>query len=134
MIVRMEHTEGRGGPADVWVDGTLLRACDYLSPPDRRTPPGPLEEVTFRYVNDAGTDWHRAVRENPHKRITLEPVSGTAYVGWGRVQSVMPVVVHFGLLVMPDPTWSTDESLVGQFVRIEMDRLELLPAETEDAP
>lgn len=135
MNVRMEHTEGRGRPADVWIDGMLLRVCDYLSPPDRRTPPGPLEDVAFRYVNDAGTDWDRAVRENPHKRMTLEPLRGNAYVGWGRIQSVMPVVVHFGLFALEDPTWSTEEHLVGQFVRIEIDRLELLPATpTEDPP
>ena len=43
----------------------------------------------------------------------------------------MPVVIHFGLLRMEDPNWSTDEHLVGKFVRVPIDRLEIIPAGKE---
>lgn len=128
MDVRMEHTEGLGGKAEVWVDGALLDVCDGISPPRQRTPPGPLEDVAFRYTTDEMISWEQAVAENPSHRVMLEPVQGWAYAGFGRVVQVMPVVIHFGLLRMEDPNWSTDETLVGKFVRVPIDRLEIVPA------
>jgi hypothetical protein len=131
MDVRMEHTEGLGGKAQVWVDGALLDVCDGISPADQRTPPGALEDVAFRYTTDETISWDDAVANNPSHKVTLEPVKGWAYAGFGRVEQVMPVVIHFGLLKMEDPNWSTDETLVGQFVRVPIDRLEIVPAEKE---
>jgi hypothetical protein len=131
MEVRMEYTEGAGKPAEVWVDGSLLTVCDGLSRLGHRTPPGLLEEVKFRYTTDENVSWDDAVRGNPSRRVTLEPVKGWAYVGYGRVEQVMPVVIHFGLLRMEDPNWSTDDRLVGKFVRVPIDRLEVVPDEEE---
>ncbi|MBN1555886.1 MAG: hypothetical protein JXA11_14175 [Phycisphaerae bacterium] len=127
----MEHTEGLGRKCEVWVDGTLLDVCDGISSPEKRTPPGALEDVTFRYTTDETVSWEEAVEANPSRRVTLEPVKGWAYAGFGRVEQVMPVVIHFGLLRMEDPNWSTDEHLVGKFVRVPIDRLEIVPAEEE---
>lgn len=130
----MEHTEGYGRTAEVWVDGALLTVCDGISPPQGRTPPGPLENVTFRYTTDENVSWEQAVRTNPSKRVCLEPVKRWAYVGFGRVEQVMPVRIHFGLLRMEDPNWSTDDTLVGRFVRVPIDRLEVVPAASDDFP
>jgi len=73
MNIRMEHTEGLGREAQVWVAGT-------------------------------------------------------------RVTQVMPVTVDFGLLQMEDANWTTDEGLVGTFVRIPIDRLEITLANPADWP
>ncbi len=124
----MEHTEGLGGLAEVWVDGALLRVCDGVSPPGQPAPPGPLEGATFRYTTDETVSWAEAMASNASRKIMLEPVKCWAYVGFGRVEQVMPVVVHFGLLRMEDPNWSTDERLVGRYVCVPIDRLELVPA------
>jgi hypothetical protein len=125
----MEHTDGHGGEAEVWVDGALLTVYDGYSRPGERTPPGKLDGVAFRYTNDEAYCWEDAIRRNPHKRVVLEPVKRWAYYGYGRVESVMPVVIHFGLLRMEDPTWSTGEDLVGRFVAVPINRLEIVRAD-----
>lgn len=127
----MEHTEGLGGKARVWVDGSLLEVYDAFSPAGSRTPPGLIEGASFRYTTDETIPWEQAVAENPSRRVALEPLRGWSYVGYGRIVQVMPVVIHFGLLQMEDPNWSTEEGLVGQFVRIPIDRLELVRAEKD---
>ena len=45
----------------------------------------------------------------------------------------MPVVIDFGLMRMEDAGWVTDESLIGKFVQIHIDRLEIerCPADWE---
>jgi hypothetical protein len=50
------------------------------------------------------------------------------------VNSIVPVVIDFGLLQMEDANWTMDESLVGQFVRIVMDRLEISWSAEPDWP
>jgi hypothetical protein len=134
MKVRMEHTRGLGREAEVWVKGSLLTVCDGISAPNRRTPPGPLENVRLRYTNDEAYSWADAIRRNPQKRITLEPVRSWAYRGFGRVEQVMPVVIHFGLLRLEDPNWETAEDLVGKYVCVPIDKLELVPAKPTDYP
>jgi hypothetical protein len=128
MIVRMEHTEGHGGLAEVWLDGALLSVCDLLSPPGGKLSPGPIEDVAFRTTADEPVDWSRAARRNPSHRVTLEPIRHWSYMGFGRIVQVMPVVVHFGQLQLEDPNWSTAEELVGQYVALPIDRLEIVPA------
>ncbi len=128
----MEHTEGLGRAAEVWIDGALLTVCDGISPRGRRTPPGPLEGVKFQYTNDEAFTWDLAKRRNKTKNVSLEPLTGWSYFGYGRVEQIMPVVIHFGLLRLEDATWTTDETLVGQYVGVPINRLELVPAEEEE--
>ncbi len=130
----MEHTDGLGKTAEVWMDGALLTVCDGLSQPGQRCPPGPLEDVEFKYSNDEGFSWDDALRGNPSDRVTIEPVKGWGYMGYGQVQQVMPVVINFGGLRMEDSTWSTDENLVGQFVRVPINRLEIVRKSKPDWP
>jgi hypothetical protein len=132
MEVRMEHTEGLGRLAEVWVDGTALLVCDGVSPPGRRTPPGVLEDVEFAYMTAEGFSWDRAAGANRSKRKQLDHVRRWSYVGYGQVVSIMPVVVDFGLLTMEDANWSSDEGLTGRFVAIPIDRLEIRRAASGD--
>ena len=125
---RMEITEGLGREAEVWVDGNLLTVCDGISPSGTLCPPGVLEDVRFSYMTEAGFSWDAAARGNPSRKKLLEPVRRWAYAGFGRVLQVMPVVSDFGVLTMEDANWTTDESLVGRYVRIPLDRLELTRA------
>ena len=134
MEVRMEHTEGLGGLAQVWVDGRLLTVCDGVSGSDRPRPPGVLEGAAFSYMTAGRVVWDRAVRDNPGKKKLLDPVRRWSYVGYGRVVSVAPVVIDFGLLQMEDANWTTDESLVGRFVMVSIDRLEIAFANAPDYP
>jgi hypothetical protein len=129
----MEKTEGLGREAEVWVDGHLLVVCDGISPPGSRCPPGPID-AKFSYMTAAGFSWESACGGNPSKRRTLEHERGWRYVGYGRVEQIMPVVVDFGVLVMEDANWTTDERLVGRFVRIGIDRLEVVPSHEADWP
>jgi len=130
----MEHTEGLGRRADVWLGGDLLTVCDAVSSAARPCPPGVLEDVRFTYISEEGFTWEAAIGGNPSRHVRLEPVRGWAYVGYGKIVSIMPVVIDFGLLRMEDATWSTDERLVGRHVRIPIDRLELHNAAEDDWP
>lgn len=130
----MEHTDGLGGPAEVWVDGRLMTVCDALSEPAERCEPGMLENVEFSYMAAEGFAWDQAARGNPSRKMALEHVRRWSYVGYGQVVQVMPVVVDFGALKMTDANWSTDEGLVGTFVRVPIDRLEIAFARAPDWP
>ena len=132
--IRMEHTDGPGRGADIWLDGVMLRVCDGLSRPGCRCRPGLLEDVQLRYHNDESYTWDQALAGNPAGKSGIEPVKGWAYVGYGQVEQVMPVVINFAGLRMQDPNWSNDESLVGRFVRVPMNRLEIAPASRPDWP
>jgi len=133
--IRMEHSDGLGREAQVWVDNELLTVCDSISTPDAPCPPGVLENVKFSYASMEGFSWDHAVRGNAGRRTLLEPVSRWAYAGYGRVLTVTPtVVIDFGVVRMEDSNWTTDESLVGRFVRIPIDRLEITPAHAPDWP
>lgn len=130
----MEDTSGLGREAEVWVDGTLLRVCDAVSPPGGRCPPGVLENVKFTYMTASGFTWAQAARGNPGRKRQIEPVRRWAYVGYGQVLQVMPVLVDFGLLTMEDANWTSDEDLVGRYVRVQIDRLEIARADSPDWP
>ena len=130
----MEYSEGLGRSAEVWVDGTLLTVCDSVSTASCRCPPGPLEGVGFKITRDESLDWNDAILANSENKILLEPVSGCSYLGYGKVQSVMPVVIDFGLVVLTDPQWSTDEGMVGMFVQVPISRLEIVHEEELDYP
>jgi hypothetical protein len=134
MEVRMEHTEGLGRLAQVWVDGTPLEVCDGVSPAGRRMPPGVIDAVEFAYMTAEGFSWEQAARGNRSRKKQLQHLRRWSYLGYGRVVSVMPVVVDFGLLTMEDANWSSDEDLVGRFVAIPIDRLEIRPAGSGDGP
>jgi len=130
----MESTNGLARTAEVWVGGSLLTVCDGVSRPHRPCPPGLLDDVKFSYMTAEAFSWQEAVRGNPSGRMRLDPQRRWSYVGYGRVVRVAPVVIDFGLLEMEDANWTTDEGLVGRFVRIEIDRLEIVPAEEPDWP
>lgn len=130
----MEHTRGRGGQAEVWLGEELLTVCDGVSASGSITPPGLVEGVRFRYMTESPVALTTTLDQNPRMRKGLDPVGGWAYVGYGQVVSLMPVVIDFGALKMEDPTWATDESLIGQYVKVAIDRLEIERADEEDSP
>lgn len=130
----MEQTDGRARLAEVWVNGTLLSVMDDYSAPQRKCPPGVIDEPRFVYTSDTRVDWAQAIGENPSKRKVLEPLGQWAYEGYGQVVSIMPVVIDFGLLRMEDPNWTNDEHLVGRYVKVPIDRLALTRATEPDWP
>ena len=132
--LRMERTAGLAREADVWLGGTLLTVCDGVSTAARKTRPGPIEQVAFRIHRDEGMDWADAVAANPSHRMILESENSWRYIGFGRIEQVMPVRIDFGILTLEDPTWSTDENLVGTYVAVSIDRLELIPEADADWP
>ncbi len=132
MDVRMESMGGHGQAADVWVGGELMRVYDSFTPPGERAVPGLLENVRFRYIADEPVDWDTARDENLGFRKRLDSVQGWAYVGYGQIVDIMPVRIDFGLLQMDDANWSTDRNLIGQYVRVTLDRLEIAPDDDEE--
>jgi len=132
--VRLESTDGPGGQAEVWVDGTLLAVMDEYSSDGDIAQPGLLPDAGFVYMTEESFTWGQAVAANRAERQLLEPVRGWRYVGFGRVAQIMPVAIDFGLLQMEDANWTSDEGLVGKFVRVPIDRLSLMRREEDRWP
>jgi len=135
MNVRMEHTKGRGAEADVWVDGALLTVCDGLSESGKPCRPGVIEDARFRYVTESPPPVEELLAGNPKHEKGLDPVRSWTYVGYGQIVDIMPTVIDFGVVRMECPQWLTDSGVIGQYVRVPVDRLELEAAgPTEDLP
>ena len=132
--IRMEQTQGLGRLAEVWFAGRLLEVCDSVSTSADRCAPGVMDATEFRYVSQQGFSLTEAVRENPSKRRELEHQRRWAYIGYGQIKSIMPVVIDFGMLQMTDANWTSDESMVGQFVAVPIDRLEIVTRDVPDWP
>ena len=132
--IRMEQTQGLGRLAEVWFGGRLLEVCDSVSTAAVRQLPGVLDAAEFRYVSQQGFSLVEAIGENPSRRRELEHQRRWAYIGYGQITSIMPVVIDFGVLQMTDANWTTDESLVGQFVAVPIDRLEIVTRDVPDWP
>ncbi|MCP4375130.1 MAG: hypothetical protein GY794_02965 [bacterium] len=121
----MEHTDGFARKAEVLLGDESLIVCDGISSPEVRCVPGLIENVRFSYPSLEGFQWFEAVRDNPSNKIRLEHVRGWSYVGFGRVVSIMPVTIDFGMLTLEDPNWSDDKDLAGKYVKVSIDRLDL---------
>jgi hypothetical protein len=134
MEVRMEQTQGLGRLAEVWLGGHPLMVCDGLSSRQKRCPPGIVENVRFTYVTTEPVPWEQAVADNPSHKRMLAHVREWSYIGYGRVVGIMPTTIDFGLLRMEDPNWTHDERLVGQYVKVAIDRLDISPAIEQDWP
>ncbi len=130
----MEHTEGLGKLAEVWVDGQEMFVCDGISTPEHKCPPGVMEKVRFHYATYEEFSWESALAANPSRKKTIEHVRKWSYTGFGRIVSVMPVVIDFGMLTMESPIWNTDERLVGRYLGVSIDRLEISGAIEPDFP
>ena len=117
----------------MWVGGTLLVVMDEYSRPGEEISPGLLTDVKFTYLTEEGFSWDQAVSGNRAERRLIEPLRAWRYVGYGRVAQIMPVVIDFGLLAMEDANWTTEEGLVGKFVRIPIDRLSMTRRLEEDS-
>ena len=121
----MEHTEGFARKAEILLDNESLIVCDSVSTPELRCIPGVIENAKFSYPSLEGFEWPQAVRDNPSSRVSLDQVSGWSYTGFGRVMSIMPVVIDFGVLELESPNWCDDERLTGRYVKVSIDRLDL---------
>ncbi|MDP7286702.1 MAG: hypothetical protein QGH94_01780 [Phycisphaerae bacterium] len=125
MEVRMEHTEGFARKAEVLLDNESLIVCDGVSTPEMRCGPGVIENVKFSYPSLEGFQWSQAIKDNPSNRVRLEHIRGWSYMGFGRVLSIMPVTIDYGMIQLEDPNWSDDEALAGKYVKVMIDRLDL---------
>jgi len=134
MEIRLENTEGLGRRAEVWANEHLFVVCDGISPRGRKCAPGLLSGVKFTYVTEEGFQWDVACTGNASRKKLLAPINDWSYVGYGQVVSIMPVVIDFGLLKMEDANWTNDNRLVGRFVQVKIDRLEISPAIVPDWP
>ena len=132
MEVRLESTEGSGRAAEVWVGGHLLVVMDEYSAPGEPAGPGLLDDVKFTYMTEQRIDWDQAAAANRAERKLIEHVRSWRYVGCGQVTQIMPVTIDFGLLTMEDANWSSDEQLVGAYVRVPIDRLSITRRLAED--
>lgn len=120
----LHQTKGLGGLAVVETNGRKLTVEDNLSAAGSPAVCGYLPDVQFTYVCD-GPNWEEMLRGNPAGLVKLEPIGGVRYLGYGRIVSIKPVVIDFGLLQMVDGHWVYDESLVGRYVLVHVDRLQV---------
>jgi len=108
--------------------------CDNISAAGRKYPPGVMNDVRLTYVSNEAFTWGEAMVGNVAAKKLLTQTKGWSYVGLGRVVSLMPTLIDFGQVQMEDANWTTDNSLIGKYVRVVIDRLEISPAATIDWP
>jgi hypothetical protein len=127
MKVTLVRTEGPGREAILKIEGTDYCVRDGFSWLAERTPPdGGDLEVSLSTVLDDSWSWEDMFAANPDRRIGLEPVEGYSYLAFGRILSIDPVRIDYGLLVEERALYTHDPRVVGDFVGF---RIPVLDAE-----
>ncbi len=125
MQVVLIETEGRGGIAEIEVDGQRLKVVDQFSPADRPRKPGDIGDPRFQVVTSEPPSWERAFARNPGNETRIEPLIGWRHLGFGRIVAVDPIRLDLGILILELDLRATDPRYVGRFACIEIDRIVL---------
>ncbi|MDJ0850015.1 MAG: hypothetical protein QNK04_16720 [Myxococcota bacterium] len=121
MDVVLIRSEGRGGEAEVEVDGCALAVVDELSPADRASRPGPLAGASLEVLTIA----HLSGRARGDEEPGLVREWGWRYRGTGEVVSTDPLRAELGPFTLSVDLPRDLELAVGDRVTIAIDRIVL---------
>jgi len=119
------RTEGYGRAAEIDVGGLRLTVVDGISSAEAPAPAGLVENSKFDVVFVVPGSWRRAVDANPDGERKLEPQWGWRYLGFGRVVSLDPVRLDFGVLELELALPPDEDRQVGDSVCLAIDRIRL---------
>ena len=121
MEVTLIETEGRGGVAEIELDGHRLRVVDAVSAADRPAPPGPLPRAKL----DVVVIPHLTVRNPPDEArgCGLTPDHGWRYRARGEIVATQPLRADLGLLEIELEDARAREWAVGDRVGLGIDRI-----------
>ena len=123
-------TEGLNLEAEVLIAGVRLTVMDGFSGPGERSSCGLLQNVRLDCLEADRLSFEEMFQGNPHGLKGLEWRGGWRYAGYGQIIGLNPTRVDFGLAIIDGVGPRTnDASCVGQFIKVEIDRLELLADE-----
>ncbi len=118
------RTEGRGGEAEVEVDGRVLAVVDELSPADRPARPGPLAGASLEVLTIAHLCGPAdPARDRGEKGLRRE--WGWRYRGIGEVVSTDPLRADLGPFSLDLALDGARGLAVGDRVTIAIDRIVL---------
>ncbi len=119
------RTEGRGGEAEIELDGARLRVVDGWSAADAPAAPGPVEDGRIEVV--ANPRQCGPCREDPAPEKGLTPIAGWRYRGEGEITSLDPLRVDLGpfavvVALAPGEDWAPGDRLTLAIDRIVLSR------------
>ena len=126
MNAELIHTEGCGLEAEVVFADTKLTVMDAFSAPEKMHDPGPLEDIEFCANEFSDLSWEEIFQGNPTKEKKLVLLSGWSYLGYGEIVSINPTSVDFGIFTLEAGPRTNDARCIGEFVKLHIDRLDLL--------
>lgn len=86
---------------------------------------GEETEVTFDHL-DFPLEWDIIFNENKDQQLRLVKASDdAAYLGYGRIKSVNPIIADFGDLKLDIGNWTQDERVIGEYIYWKIERLEV---------
>jgi len=121
--VTLLATEGRGGTAEIELDGRRLRVVDGISAADRPESPGPVANPKLEVV----VDLHRTGPAPPAStgRMGLEPDHGWRYHAHGQIVSTSPLRADLGPLCLDLDPAAPEDWAVGDRISVAIDRIVL---------
>lgn len=126
MRAKLIKTDGPWLEATVETEHGSFVAMDCISC-DENAVPAPGEEfeaeVTATILSEP--TWDEVFIGNPEKVVGLVRQAGWQYIGYGRIESIRPTLIDCGILKIRGAIRTNDDRVIGLFVRVPIDRLEL---------
>jgi hypothetical protein len=128
MEIVLLRTEGRGGEAEVEVNGAQLMVVDALSPADAPTRPGKLPGARLEVVAIPKLSW--IAPEDAPEAAPLRRERGWRYRARARVLATEPLQVDLGAFTAALELPLRGEITVGALLDLAIDRIVLSAGST----
>ena len=70
-------------------------------------------------------DWDTAFTLNANKEQELVKTDKWSYCGYGKILGIDPVMIDFGSLIFDSGSWTNDRRVIGEYVCMRIDRLDI---------
>jgi hypothetical protein len=126
MRAKLIRTEGPWLEANIQTEFGVFTVMDCISCDEQAVPSSSEEfEAELAATVLAEQDWDTIFNGNPDRQKRLQQLSGWRYLGYGIVESVRPTVIDCGALKLDGPIQTNDDRVIGSYVCVIIDRLEL---------
>jgi hypothetical protein len=129
MKISLIETNGYGLEARIMLNGVELIVMDGISIPEADPALGEIDNVEFSCLDGLTQTWEGAFQGNPNEEMKLEHVAIWKYRAYGKITSIDPTTIDTGLLKLEAGPRTNDKRCIGEYVMVEIDRLDITPKE-----
>lgn len=129
--IELIRSSGHGLEATIQFVDQELVVMDGISIPGEAPPhpPGPLTNVELSVAELDPLPWADSFDGNPNsRRKELQQISGWSHYGFAQIVALNPTIVDFDLFKAEAGPTTSDESCLGAYVVVKIDRLAVIPA------